>query len=67
MSNTKQILPSDGLVISREWLEEKINVWENYWHQTDGKKEGEIFDVIEELKAVRDNSYPSLKYWRTLG
>jgi len=50
--------PENLIVVDREWLKDKIRVWENYWHQTDGKKEGEIFDVIEELKAVRDNSYP---------
>ena len=46
------------VVIDREWLIDKISLWENYWQNTDGKKEGEIFDVVEELKSVLNNSYP---------
>jgi hypothetical protein len=56
--NTHTQLPENLIVVDREWLEDKIRVWEDYWEKTDGKKEGEIFDVIEELKAVSDNSYP---------
>ncbi len=44
--NTHTKLPENCIIVDREWLEDKIRVWEDYWEKTDGKKEGEIFDVI---------------------
>ena len=46
MTNTKQILPEDGLVISREWLEKEIKEWTDYFERI-GYKDGLELELID--------------------